>query len=191
MLYVQAAHSLAQQDPERYVLLYEDELTYYRRPTVSRAYACQGHHQRLAVQGHGHNTSRRIASVLNAVTGQLIAWQRERFDRQTLIRFYEAVEKAYPQAQRIFIAQDNWPVHFHPDILLAFAHTKISLLRLPTYAPWTNPHEKVWLWLYKDILHHHDLASDWPALQQRVERWLSNFRDPSPALLSFVGLLPT
>jgi hypothetical protein len=65
LLYVQAAQQLARQDAERYVLLYEDELTYYRRPTVARAYALQGHQQALAVQGYGSNTTRRIASVLN------------------------------------------------------------------------------------------------------------------------------
>jgi len=32
---------------------------------------------------------------------------------------------------------DNWPVHFHPKVLLALkSEPRIELLRLPTYAPW-------------------------------------------------------
>lgn len=190
LLYVQAAQQLAWQDEERYVLLYEDELTYYRRPTIARAYASQGQHQARAAQGYGSNTARRIASVLNPVSGQLIAWQRKGFDRHTLVRFYREVQAAYPQAEHIFIAQDNWPVHFHPDVFQALMGSKITLLRLPTYAPWTNPHEKVWLKLYQEVLHQHDLAHDWMALQQWVERWLQQFRHGSHELLRFVGLLP-
>jgi hypothetical protein len=191
LLYVQAALSLTRHNPQRYVFLYQDELTYFRRPTVARAYAPSGHDRPRALQGTGSNTTRRIAGVLNALTGQLIAWQRDRFDRHTLLRFYQAVQAAYPQAERIFIVQDNWPVHFHPDILLGLSHTKICLLRLPTYAPWTNPHEKVWLRLYQQVLHLHEQASDWLALQQRVQHWLDQFRDGSTDLLRFVGLLPT
>lgn len=27
------------------------------------------------------------------------------------------MRQAYPQAERIWIVQDNWPVHLHPDVL--------------------------------------------------------------------------
>lgn len=191
LAYVQAAFHQAQNNPSQVVFLYQDELTYFRRPTVARAYASSGQDAPRALQGYGANTTRRIASVLNALTGQLTAWQRQHFDRHTLLRFYQAVQDTYPLASVIYIVQDNWPVHFHPDVLSALRHTRICLLRLPTYAPWTNPHEKVWLKLYQQILHLHEQASDWASLQQRVQDWLDQFQHASPDLLHFVGLLPT
>lgn len=190
LAYVKAGLRQAHQDPEHVVFLYQDELTYFRRPTVARAYAPSAQDAPRARQATGSNTSRRIASVLNALTGQLTAWQRDRFDRHTLVRFYQAVQDTYSHAKVIFIAQDNWPVHFHPDLLTALSHSRICLLRLPTYAPWTNPHEKVWLRLYQHVLHLHEQAHDWRALQQRVQDWLDGFREGSSDLLRFVGLLP-
>lgn len=70
----------------------------------------------------------------------------------TLRHYFEAVAAAYPAAERIYSALDNWPVHFHP-VLRAALPPRLTLLPLPTYAPWTNPVEKVWRWLYAEVLH--------------------------------------
>lgn len=61
-----------QADPKRFVLLYQDELTYYRCPTVFCDYALAGSDAPRAAQGTGYNTSRRIAGCLDAYTGRLI-----------------------------------------------------------------------------------------------------------------------
>jgi hypothetical protein len=172
------------------VLLYQDELTYYRRPSLARDYAFQGSKDPKVIQGYTRNRKRRIAGSLDVLKGAFIAWQRASFDRHTLIRYYRDLDAAYPDAQVIFLVQDNWVVHFHPDILLALLETRIQLLRLPSYAPWTNPVEKVWLRLKQELLHHHDFADDWEALQCAVQDWLDQCdRDPVN-LLQYVGLFP-
>lgn len=188
--YVQSAHQQAQQQPNRVVFLYGDEFTYFRRPTLARAYAPQGSHQTRAVSGYSTNRKRRIATVLNACTGAAFSWQRASFEVTTLLRFYQAVEAAYPDAERIFIALDNWSPHFHPDIVLALQSSRITLLRLPTYAPWTNPVEKFWLRLNQERLHLHDFQDDWTSLQASVQDWLDQWQAPSNDLLHFVGLSP-
>ena len=174
--------------------LYEDELTYYRRPTVAQGYARAGQDGPRAEQGWARNRLRRVAACLDPRTGRLVAWQRERFDWRTLRRFYqEAVLPAYPDARRIYLIQDNWPVHFHPDLLAALADTPIRPLRLPTDAPWTNPVEKVWRKLYADVLHLHRFVDAWDALTLTVQAWLNQWSDPGPGLaadlLRYVGLL--
>lgn len=128
---ITAAQLLAHAHPEAVVLLYEDEFTYYRRPSVSRAWAPQATDAPRADQGWGSNKRRRIAACLEATTGRVVAWQRHRFDRRTLARFYAAVAAAFPAAEVIFVAQDNWPVHTHPDVLAALP-PQIQLLPLPT-----------------------------------------------------------
>ena len=190
LAYVQAALALARTAPQRYVVLFEDELTYYRRASVARAYAPQASDAPRVPQGYAKNKHRRIAGSLNPLTGQLVAWQRPRFDRQTLLAYYRHLETIYPDAQVIFIVQDNWPVPFHPDLLLALANSRICLLRLPTYAPWTNPTEKVWLRLYQELLHHHNFGDDWWGLVGAVQTWLERCNDDPADLLHFVGLSP-
>jgi hypothetical protein len=190
MAAVRAARAEAEAAPGRAVFLYEDELTYYRRPTVARGYAAAGGDGPRAEQGHGGNTKRRVIGAFEPRTGRLIAWQRSCADRGTLVRFYRAVRAAYPAAEVVYIAQDNWPVHFHPEVMAALQGGKVRLLRLPTYAPWTNPVEKVWRRLYQEVLPHHDLRDDWARLKELVAAWLGQWADGSPELLRYVGLNP-
>jgi hypothetical protein len=60
-----------------------------------------------------------IASRANCLTGQLTVWQRSRADAKTMARYLRALEEEYPQAEVIYVALDNWPVHFHEHVLKA------------------------------------------------------------------------
>lgn len=180
-----------QAHPARSVLLYEDEFTYYRRPTVAQAYAPAGSDAPRAVQGWGSNTRRRIAALLDATTGAVLFEHRSRCGREALIALFAQAQRAYPNAERIFIVLDNWSVHFHADVLAALQSSRVQLIPLPTYAPWTNPIEKLWHWLYKDLLSLHPFVNEWLSLQQRITSWLLQFRLGSPDLLRYVGLYPT
>jgi len=177
-------------DPMRFVLLYQDALTYYRCPTVGWDYAVAGSDAPRAAQGTGYNSSRRIAGCLDAYTGRLITGPRSAFDHKTFLRYLQEVETRYARAERIYIALDNWPVHFQPEVLVALQSSKITSLFLPTYAPWLNPIEKVWRKLKQEVLHLHRYSSRWKDLQARVDDWLLQYDRPSPDLLHDVGLLP-
>ena len=161
------------------------------RPRVSRAYAPRGRQAKLARQA-ATAKKRRIAASLEVHTGVLIARQRDPFPVWEMYRYWRLVEKRFPQAERITIALDNWPVHFHPCVLeeLAKRHSRIALLSLPTSAPWTNPTEKVWKLLVKDVLNQHEFVEDWAGLKQAVTDWLAQFEQGSSALLHSVGLCP-
>lgn len=178
----------SRQAPQRIVRLYEDELTYYRRPTIAQGYAPRGSDHPHAAQGHGSNTARRIAACLEVETGRLFAWQRAHFDHATLLAFYRALEAAYPHAEQLFVIQDNWPVHTHPTVLAGLRGSKITLVPLPTYAPWLNPVEKVWRKLYQEVLHLHPWVDAWEEVQASVQGWLNQWATASPALLQSVGL---
>ncbi|HML23369.1 MAG TPA: IS630 family transposase [Aggregatilinea sp.] len=187
---IQAACTQARTEPERFVVLYEDELTYYQHPSVANAYARRGSKDPTAPLGLHANARRRIAGSLDIVTGRLIAAQRSRFPRRALLAYYRTIEAAYPDAEHITLVQDNWPVHRHPDVIQALQDSRISLLFLPTYAPWTNPVEKVWAALYREVLHLHDCTDDRLDLRARVQAWLDRWSDGSLDLLHAVGLYP-
>lgn len=175
-------------DPVHHVLLYQDELTYYRCPTTAPDYVPRNADAPRANQGHGYNTSRRIAGCLDAYNGRLICWQRSAFDHKTFLKYLQYVETCYPEARNLYIALDNWPVHYQPDVLRALETSKITLLFLPTYAPWLNPIEKVWRKLKQEILHQHRQHDQWKILQERVEQWLMQYDRPSPVLLRYAGI---
>jgi hypothetical protein len=203
-------------EPERYVFLYQDEFTYYRQPTLARAYEARGHTQPLARLSHRSNMQFRITAVMNAITGQVNYRQRSRITRKQLSDFYADVRAAYPDAEEIYLIQDNWPVHFHPDVLARLQpqdffpwppkvppnwptepgpkaiqdDLPIRLLLLPTYASWLNPIEKLWRWLKQEALHLHRMSDDWAALKQFAASFLDRFQNGSPQLLRYVGLLP-
>ena len=76
-----------------------------------------------------------------------------------------------------------------PDVLTAVSANQLTLLRLPTYASWLNPIEKLWRWLRQDILHDHNDAQSFKRLRKRVAAWLKQFAERSPKLLHYVGIL--
>jgi hypothetical protein len=135
-----------------------------------------------------------------------VGWRRRQFGRWVLADYFHAVAEAVlaeavlaerPGVRRIFIALDNWPVHFHPELLAALADTPIRLLPLPTYAPWTNPQEKVWRGLAEEVLYHHPFAdgeagSDaaWAQMHAQVDAWLDRVGRLGTRLLHAVGLYP-
>ena len=105
-----------------------------------------------------------------------------------LVNFCMMIRSQYPTAKKIYVIRDNWPVHNHPKVLQAAVENNIHFVPLPTYAPWTNPIEKLWRWLYQDILHLHRHADQWDFLKQLVNTFLKRFENESEDLLRYVGL---
>lgn len=110
--------------------------------------------------------------------------------RHKSIEMYAHHNQVYAEAQHIYVAQDNWSVHKHADVLEALAEwPHIEPVWLPTYAPRLNPFEKLWRWLRQDVLKMHRLADDWQTLRRRVNMFLDQFAAGSQELLHYVGLL--
>ena len=170
------------------VVLYGDEFSLYRQPTLAPAFAPTGAALAAPLACH-RNSYYRYAGAINVATGQLTWLGRSRMGVVNLRRFLAKIRAAYP-GPPIHLIWDNWPAHRHPAVLATAGALDIDVLWLPTYAPWLNPIEKLWRWLTQDLLHHHRLADHFAALQGRVAVWLDQFTRPAPALLRYVGLAP-
>jgi hypothetical protein len=172
-----------------------------------------GKEQPRAELGWKGDYSWRIAEALNAYTAQVSYMQAAHFSIPKLVEFYQHVRQDFPQATLLYMAQDNWPIHFHPDVLAAlqpqryqwdrhipahwpqepsakakFLDLPIQVLSLPTYASWTNPIEKLWRLLKQEVLHLHRFEDDWVGLKQAVHEFLDQFDQESHYLLRYVGL---
>jgi len=185
---VRRAKAEARRSGGRVALVYLDEFTYYRRPSLARAYAAAGGPGAPAEQGYRGNAKRRVIAALDALSGRLTYWQGARAGAAELGRFFRRLRAAYPGAARVYVALDNWPVHFLPGVLAAAGAAGVVLLRLPTYAPWTNPAEKVWRKLKQEVLHMHAFADDWAGLTAAVEAWLRRAQDDPAGLRRYTGL---
>ena len=119
-------------EPEKYVLLYQDEFSYYRQPTVARDYESMGMFQPLARRSHRSDTAFRGIGALNAITGQVTYQQASRTSIPRLVKFYDALALDYPKADTLFMVQDNWPVHYHPDLLI---HLQPQHFEFPIHKP--------------------------------------------------------
>lgn len=197
--------------------LFLDEVTLHRQPTLAAAYAARGPAQPLAERSRQSDTLTRVVATLDVEDGRVCMARRSHITVATLVAFYQALVAAYPAAERLYVVQDNWPVHAHPDLLVALepqespfpfprpsnwpaapspAATRrwdtlqlpIQLVPLPTYASWLNPIEKLWRWLRQDIGHLHRWADDLPALRAAIDQFLQRFAHGSVDLLRYTGL---
>lgn len=201
----------------RLVALYLDELTYYRHPSVGSAYAPRNGGQPRAQRSLRAATPTRVVATLDQQDGRVVAWQGSKVGISQLVSFYRQLRTAYPEAERLYLIMDNWPIHYHPDVLVALepqeaswprrlsaswptsptarAQAKwgswnlpIQLVSLPTYASWENPIEKLWRWAKQEILHLHPFADRLDELRGAMSGFLARFAEGSQALLRYVGL---
>lgn len=194
----------------RVATLFLDEVTLHRQPSLASAYEARGTTQPLARRSHRTDTTARLVGVLDASSGRVLARQRRIITVPALVGFYRLVVAAYPDADQIDLILDNWPVHYHPDLLVALQPQDcpfpfptpgnwptepspeavrkwgdlalpIRLVPLPTYASWLNPIEKLWRWLRQEVLHLHPWADDLPARDAAVDAFLARFTAGAPA----------
>lgn len=203
----------------RLALVYLDEVTAYRQPTLARGWEQLGQ-QLLAERSYHSDTKTRVVATLDLVSGRVINRRRSKIGVLDLVGFYrDQLCPAYEGAERIYVVLDNWPVHFHANVLVALEeqeqlsrwaghhpanwserpsreakrkwgdlHLPIQLIRLPTYAPWLNPIEKLWRKLKQEVLHLHRLADRLEELRGLIDEFLDQYADGSIDLLHYVGL---
>lgn len=175
----------AARHPDTVVALFLDEFGYQRWPEVAPTWGLEA----AVAQRAGNNQQWRTIGALNAVTGQVDYLDGYIVGRQQVVKFYTQLDRAYPAADLIYVIQDNWNIHTHPDVVTALEdYPRIKPVWLPTYAPWLNPIEKLWRWLRQDVLKMHRWGEDWPRVKQRVHDFLDQFAQGSPDLLRYVGL---
>jgi len=185
----QARQEVAQ-EPEHKVFLYLDEHLISRYSGVARCYSACGSPARATYHYAGFNSMMRIVGCLDAQTGAVISKRCKKADVETFVTFLSEVEKQYPQAEVISIALDNWSVHVSPAVTQALeARASTSrLLFLPTYAPWLNPIEKVWLKFNREVGHMHPNFAKWQPWRVFIDQWLQGITTGSAAMIHETGV---
>jgi transposase len=177
--------------PDEFVALFLDEMGYARWPDPAPDWGPVAPAPRpVAARAGSKQGLWRVIGALNALTGRVDHRDNYIVGRAQVCGFYRHLDATYAAARRVYLIQDNWSIHAHPDVLTTLATLpRLEPVWLPTYAPWLNPIEKLWRWLKGGVLKQHRLAADWPALRRRVTAFLDQFAAGSSALLRYVGLL--
>ncbi len=176
--------------PKHFALLFLDEMGYYRWPSAARDWIARAVGYPLTEHGDCNNQQWRVIGALNAYTGSISYLQNYIVGRPQVIRFHQQLHDRYRRFEKVFVVEDNWNVHTHPEVnAVVECLPRLERVWLPTYASWLNPIEKLWRWTRQSILHHHRMSDRWPELRQRVAAFFDQFADGSKALLHYVGLL--
>lgn len=171
------------------MFLYQDEGTFYRQPTQAWLWSALGRLQPTMRYAHRSNTQMRVVAYLNAVSGRVHHSDMARVTAPRLARSVAQLSRWYPDAERIYLAWDNWPVHGHQKVLDALAaQRRIEVLWLPTYAPWLNAIEKVWRWVRQRVAHTHPWCDDFREFRRQIQAQLDRLSEGSPEILRYVGL---
>lgn len=188
---VDEALTLTRANPEKCVLLYEDEASFYRQPTQASLYSPKGREQPHLPYACGSNTVMRVAGFLDAISGALHAWDASKITASKLAKCFKEILERYEKAETIYVVMDNWPVHFHSTILkVVEQNPKLNILKLPTYAPWLNPIEKVWRMTKQTVVHAHPMSGNFLQFKETVRQTLAKPTEDPSDLLRYVGLIP-
>jgi hypothetical protein len=185
--YIELCLRHAAQAPEEAVVLFLDEMGFYRWPEVGSDW---GQERPVADRQETKQQKWRLIGAMNATTGEVLHLDGYIVGRAKVIEMYQQIAERYADLSHIYVIQDNWNIHNHEDVMTVLDDMpRIKPVWLPTYAPWLNPIEKLWKWSRKDVLKLHDKAAAWEELKQTMRDFLDQFAQGSEELLHYVGLL--
>jgi transposase len=176
--------------PDEVAALFLDEMGYTRWPAPAPEWGPVAPAPRPLADRRGSKQQLwRVIGALNAHTGQVDYLDNYIIGREKVSAFYRHLDRGYADLRHVYLIQDNWSIHSHPDVVATLDDLpRFEAVWLPTYAPWLNPIEKLWRWLKEDVLKQHRLADHWRALRQRVRTFLDQFATGATDLLRYVGL---
>jgi hypothetical protein len=105
--------------PNQVVTVDRDDVPVTRRPTLANGYGRAGADPVRAERSLATDGDLRSVGRLDVVTGQVVTRRATTMGLATLAPCFPDRRAAYPEAERIYVILDTWPVHVHPDVLVA------------------------------------------------------------------------
>ena len=160
--------------PADEVAVFQDEVDINLNPKIGSMWMRRG--QQAAVATPGDNEKRYLAGSMNWRTGTLWVTEGRHRDGALFVRHLEDLRLRLRRYRVIHVICDN--ARFHQaakckhlqEYLKRWGH-RVRLHYLPTYAPETNPVERVWWHLHDEITRNHRCQTV-TELLDLVFRWL-------------------
>jgi putative transposase len=165
--------------PQDETAVFQDEVDVNTNPKIGSMWMRRG--QQAEVVTPGTNTKRYLAGSMNWRTGEVkLSEPGSSRNADLFLTHLDDLRHDYRRYRKIHVICDNAAFH-KPErcrkvqrYLARWGH-RIVLHFLPTYAPETNPIERVWWHLHEEITRNHR-CRDIEELIDLVFRWLANDR---------------
>jgi transposase len=163
--------------PANEAAFFEDEVDVNTNPKIGSMWMWRG--KQAEVVTPGNNTKRYLAGSMNWRTGEVtLSEPGTSRNADLFLRHLDDLRRRYRCYRRIHVICDNAIFH-KPDgcrkvreYMAKWGH-RVVLHFLPTYAPETNPIERVWWHLHEEITRNHR-CRDIEELLDLVSGWLSS-----------------
>jgi transposase len=172
---LQELRALLRQLPADEMAVFQDEVDVNTNPKIGSMWMRRG--QQAEVITPGTNTKQYLAGSLDWRTGKVVVSDPgSRRNADLFLRHLDDLRRRYRRYRRIHVICDNASFH-KPErckkvaqYLADWGH-RVVLHFLPTYAPDTNPIERVWWHLHEEITRNHR-CRDIDELLDQVFAWL-------------------
>jgi putative transposase len=165
--------------PAGETVVFQDEVDVNLNPKIGSMWMRRA--QQAEVETPGDNAKRYLAGSINWRTGTVLTTEGRKRDGKLFVRHLEELRHRLRCYRVIHVICDN--ARFHQAAkckwlqeYLARWGQRIVLHYLPTYAPETNPIERLWWHLHEEITRNHSCRS-LEELLDLVFQWLEN-RNP-------------
>jgi transposase len=161
--------------PANEVAVFQDEVDINTNPKIGAMWMLRG--QQAEVVTPGTNTKRYLAGSLNWRTGELMPTEGRSRNADLFLAHLDELRRRLRRYRVIHVICDNAVFH-DPErcrkvkqYVNRWGH-RVQLHFVPTYAPETNPIERVWWHLHEEITRNHP-CRDIEELLKLVFDWLS------------------
>ena len=152
------------QDQTAHPVFYQDEVDIDLNPKIGADWMPKGQQKRIVTPGQ--NQKHYLAGALHSGTGCVHYISGCSKSSALFINLLETLRRTYRRAKTITLVLDNYVIHKSRKVERWLEkNTKFRLLFLPTYSPWLNPIERLWLSLHETITRNHQCRYMWQLLE--------------------------
>ncbi|EEF2249740.1 IS630 family transposase [Salmonella enterica subsp. enterica serovar Infantis] len=165
------------QEQTAHPVFYQDEVDIDLNPKIGADWMPKGQQKRIATPGQ--NQKHYLAGSLYSGTGRVHYVSGSSKSSDLFISLLETLRRTYRRAKTITLVADNYIIHKSRKVERWLEENpKFRLLFLPTYSPWLNPIERLWLPLHETITRNHQCWYMWQLLKQVAQ--FMNAASPFP-----------
>jgi transposase len=156
--FVTELQALLEDWPEDWELLFVDEATVRRHPTLTAQW-CVADDVPEVPTGDDH-TKVHVYGAVAPLTGRTHHHINRTLGREAFARFLRRLLRYY-RGKRLLVIHDRAAQHRGEpmDTVLREAKGRLKLKPQPAYSPELNPQERIWKWLRRVVTHNHWFAS--------------------------------
>jgi transposase len=148
---------------------------------TKRAYGWIRKGQRKEIPTNTGRQRLNISGAIDVFSRKVFVREDDTLNASSSIEFFKKLEAAYPQASRIYTFSDNARYYKNKEVTEYIASSKIEMHFLPPYSPNLNPIERLWKYVYENVLYNR-YYEKFSSFRDAVLGFLESLSDPPPPI---------